>query len=86
MIADVLPGLESGRRTERTEWGLKCPADGELGPAHVNLAASREHAEAMAEAMNALPVGPGYVAVSRQIVTYSTRWKSETSAEGAETP
>lgn len=77
MSTDVLPGLESGRRTVRTEWAVKCPADPELGPARVERAASREHAEAIAKAMNALPVGPGYVAVSREVVTYATSWKTD---------
>lgn len=74
-MPDVLPGLESGRRTEVVEWGLRCPHTA-IGPADVERAANRDHAERMAKTMNALPLGPGYDAVSRTTVTYTTAWKT----------
>lgn len=71
--AAVLPGMEAGRRTERTEWGLRHLDDrpGIHRKGDVGTRASEQHAR---ESIGTPGWGPVEI-VSRTVVTYTTTWQ-----------
>lgn len=75
MADDILPGFEAGRRTERTEWGLRSTADtflhrrGDVIPRF-----SEENARECAGRPE-LGWRSCTEVVRRTIVTYTTAWE-----------
>lgn len=81
-----LTGLESGRRVERVEWGVRTLADN--GRRVIEFSESEDDARWVVSARNEsnLPYWRGREPeiVSRTVVTYTTNWKSPVCSPSSE--
>lgn len=74
----ILPlgGVEAGRRTHRTQWGIRYPRGALFAPpGGVDVCADEQHARDRASSSEARYRGTvGVGVVSRDVVTYTTDW------------